>query len=55
MSEREVVKLVVIQRLHYIPEREVVKLPSQCVTSYYLYIESVVHAQSKSESRVCNE
>jgi hypothetical protein len=55
MSERGVEKLVVIQRLLYIPERGVEKLPSQGITSHYLYIESVVCAQSKSESRVCNE
>ena len=58
MSEREVVNLVLIEGVLYIPEREVVKLPSQCVTSHYLYIqriENVVRAQSKSESRVCNE
>jgi hypothetical protein len=37
MSEREFRRLVVIDRLHYIPEREFRRLPSQVVTGYYLY------------------
>jgi hypothetical protein len=55
MSERAVRKLVLIEGVLYIPERAVRKLVSQGITSHYLYIESVVHAQSKSELWVCNE
>jgi hypothetical protein len=43
---------VVIQGLLYIPEMGVRKLPSQCVTGYYLYIESVVCAHNKCGARV---
>jgi hypothetical protein len=51
----EVRKLVVIQGLLYIPEMEVRKLPSQCVTGYYLYKKykgSVVRVHNKCGVRV---
>jgi hypothetical protein len=52
MSEMGVRELVVIVRLLYIPEMGVRELPSQCVTSYYLYKESVVRAHNKCGARV---
>ena len=52
MFEREFRRLVVIDRLLYIPEREFRRLPSQVITSHYLYIESVVRAHNKCGTRV---
>jgi hypothetical protein len=55
MSEREFRRLVLIKGVLYIPEREFRRLPSQVVTSHYLYIqgiESVVRAHNKCGARV---